>query len=280
MSTKWDGTVGFIGIGTMGSMLIDAFLRAGTFLPEQVYIHNRTPRKAEQVAKKYPGMTVTSSNAAVARESTLLFLCVKPLEFPALLNEIASLLTPAKTVVIIASSVSLQQLEERIPCKLIKFIPSLTNLSHSGACLLTFHHRIAAEERNRWKQLFAAIGTPVEIDETHTRIASDLSSCGPAFLSLMLAQMATAATEEAGLPPPVAETLVIHMLEGTTRLLTQEGLSLQEIQRRIAVPGGITQQGLDLLTQHINGMFHRLFQTTYAKYVEDVQKVQTSFGKH
>src|SRR5690606_37470767 len=54
MATGFDNPVGFIGIGTMGGMLIDAFLRAGTFRPEQVFIHNRTPQKAHMMAQKYP----------------------------------------------------------------------------------------------------------------------------------------------------------------------------------------------------------------------------------
>ena len=279
MASGMDITVGFIGIGTMGSMLIEAFLRAGTFLPEQVFIHNRTPQKALAMAQKYPGITVTSSNQDIARQTDWLFLCVKPLEFQPLLDEISPHLQPSQTVVVIASPVQLRHLEERIPCKLIKFIPSLTNLSCSGACLLTFHPSISAEERARWNQLFSAIGTPVEISESHTRIASDLSSCGPAFLSLILAKMVEAATEETGLPRLLAEMLVIHMLNGTAQLLLQEGLSLQEIQRRIAVPGGITQQGLDLLSDQLGGVFHRLFQTTQAKYAEDIRHMEAAFSR-
>lgn len=277
MATGFDNPVGFIGIGTMGGMLIDAFLRAGTFRPEQVFIHNRTPQKAHMMAQKYPGMTIASSNAAVAQQTQLLFLCVKPLDFQTVLKEIAPHVTPSQTVVAIASPVLLQHLAEQLPSKLIKFIPSLTNLSHAGACLLTFHERIPGDEREQWKQLFSAIGTPVEISEAHTRIASDLSSCGPAFLSHILSQMADAAVEEAGLPRCLAEALVVHMLDGTARLLMQEGLSLQEIQQRIAVPGGITQQGLSWLSDQLAGVFHRLFQTTHAKYAEDVEKIQAAF---
>jgi len=278
MVSETVGSVGFIGIGTMGSMLIEAFLQAGAFRPENVFIHNRTPQKAQAVAEKHPGVTVAESNAAVAVHAELLFLCIKPLEFHSVLEEIAPHLTPSKTVVVIASPVQLRHLAERIPSKLIKFIPSLTNLAHSGACLLTFHPRISADERAQWLQLFASIGTPVEITETYTRIASDLSSCGPAFLSLILTQMVDAATEETGLPRPLAEKLAIQMLGGTAQLLLEEGLSLEEIQRRIAVPGGITQQGLHLLADQMAGVFHRLFRTTQAKFVEDVEKIESAFG--
>jgi len=79
---------------------------------------------------------------------------------------------------------------------------------------------------------------------------------------------------EAGLPRPLAEKLVLHMLGGTAHLLFEEGLSLEEIQRRIAVPGGITEQGLNLLADQLDGVFRRLFQTTHAKYAEDVAKIE------
>ncbi len=278
MAAGFSGYVGFIGTGTMGSILIDAFLRARAFMPEQLIIHNRTPQKAYAIAHKHHGIAVASCNVEVAKQAELLFLCVKPLEFQKVLDEITPYLRPSQTVVVITSPIQLAHLEERIPCKLIKFIPSITNLAHSGACLLTYHPRISIAEQEQLSQLFAQIGTPIEIPETYTRVASDLSSCGPAFLSYILDQLATAAAEETEIPRELADLLVILMLDGTTQLLTQEGLSLEEIRQRVSVPGGITQQGLDLLAAQMDGLFQQLFQITHAKFMEDVKKVQDILG--
>jgi competence protein ComER len=87
-------------------------------------------------------------------------------------------------------------------------------------------------------------------------------------------QLARAAVEVAGIPRQLADSLVIQMLEGTTKLLTQEGLTLKEIQERVSVPGGITEQGLNLLAEQMDGLFHQLFQITHAKFEEDVKNVQ------
>ena len=274
MEAGFSGNVGFIGTGTMGSILIDAFLRARTFVPEQVIIHNRTPQKAHVIASKHKGITVAVSNIEVARQAELLFLCVKPMEFQKVLDEIATSLHPSQTVVVITSPIQLAHLEAFIPCKLIKFIPSITNLAHSGACLLTYHPRISPAEQENYQKLFAQIGTPIQIPEAFTRVASDLSSCGPAFLSQIMEQLARAAVEVAGIPRQLADSLVIQMLEGTTKLLTQEGLTLKEIQERVSVPGGITEQGLNLLAEQMDGLFHQLFQITHAKFEEDVKNVQ------
>ena len=35
--------VGFIGTGSMGSLLIDAFIQSGALLPEQIRVSNRSP---------------------------------------------------------------------------------------------------------------------------------------------------------------------------------------------------------------------------------------------
>ncbi len=46
--------VGFIGTGSMGSMLIETFIRSGAVNPENVVATNRTIAKAELLAANYP----------------------------------------------------------------------------------------------------------------------------------------------------------------------------------------------------------------------------------
>jgi competence protein ComER len=67
------------------------------------------------------------------------------------------------------------------------------------------------------------------------------------------------------------------MLLGTGKLLTEGGYTPQELQARVAVPGGITAQALALLRNNLDGVFDSLIHTTHEKYDEDLVKLDEVF---
>ncbi|QOT07842.1 late competence protein ComER [Paenibacillus sp. JNUCC32] len=270
--------VGFIGTGSMGSLLIDAFIQSGALLPEQIRVSNRSPEKPLQLAKRHPGLTVCSSNTETASQSDLLFLCIKPLEFKAVIGEIKDRLETRQIAISITSPVQLIHLESSLPCKVAKIIPSITNITGGGASLCVYGSRIKEEDRQLIESLLSYISRPLKILESHTRITSDFSSCGPAFLSLFMEKWIDAAVEMTGIDRRSLNALAGEMLLGTGKLLTEEGFSPEELQKRVAVPGGITAQALALLESNLNGLFYQLIQTTHDKYEEDLAKLDAAFG--
>lgn len=270
--------VGFIGTGSMGSLLIDAFIQSGALLPEQIRVSNRSPEKPLQLAKRHPGLTVCSSNTETASQSDLLFLCIKPLEFKAVIGEIKDRLETRQIAISITSPVQLIHLESSLPCKVAKIIPSITNITGGGASLCMYGSRIKEEDRQLIESLLSYISRPLKILESHTRITSDFSSCGPAFLSLFMEKWIDAAVEMTGIDRRSLNALAGEMLLGTGKLLTEEGFSPEELQKRVAVPGGITAQALALLESNLNGLFYQLIQTTHDKYEEDLAKLDAAFG--
>ncbi|WP_108722186.1 late competence protein ComER [Gorillibacterium timonense] len=270
---------GFIGTGSMGSILIEAFIRSGALRPEEIVAANRTPAKAEQLALRFPGLRSASSAVEVAADSDILFLCVKPGDFPALLKVIAPLCREDQLIVSITSPVMLSQLEERLPGKIIKVIPSVTNYVLSGAALCIYGSRVRPEDKARLEQLLAPISRPLEVSEEHTRISSDLSSCGPAFLSFLLAKLVDAAVEIAAINRSEAERMASEMLLGTGMLLTAGGMSPEDVIKRVAVPGGITEEALRLLEKELGSTFTRLIGSTHAKFREDAEKVAELFER-
>ncbi|MBW5444958.1 late competence protein ComER [Cohnella sp. CFH 77786] len=268
--------VGFIGTGSMGSLLVGAFIDAGAMLPANVAVSSRTPSKAEALTRRYPGLRLAPSNADAARDADLLFLCVKPSDFRAVLTEIAPVLHTGQIAVSITSPVKLEQLERALPCKVAKVIPSIVNKAKAGASLAMWGTRLAPEDRNRLTELFSTISRPVEIREDDVRAASDISSCGPAFFAFLLGEFADAAVRHAGMERGKAETLAAEMLLGTARLLVEQGFSTQELQTRVSVPGGITAAALDALRASTAEAFPSVFRVTHEKFAEDLAKVEAS----
>lgn len=261
--------IGFIGTGSMGSILIEALLAAKALSPGQIIASNRTPAKAEWLAERHPGLTVAASNADVARDARMLLLCVKPFEYRQALAQTLPALTPEHTLLTITSPVSLKQLETLVPCAVARVVPSITNAAGSGVSLFEFGSRIDSDTRERILTLFSQISHPVEVAEPFLRIASDISSCGPAFLSYILSQMIEAAVEKTGISAEAASYLTSQMLIGMADLLKQEMFTLSALQERVCVPGGITGEGLIPLRGAVPGLFQQVFERTHAKFAED-----------
>jgi competence protein ComER len=265
---------GFIGTGSMGSILIEAFIQSGAMNPEQIIASNRTPRKAELLAQKYPGLQLARSNIDVVNESDLIFLCIKPSEYKKVLDEIQMAVLPTQMVVSITSPVLIKHLELLLPAKISKVIPSITNYVLSGATLCMHGDRMQPADQDLLENLMAYISSPIRVSEDHTRICSDLSSCGPAFLSFLIQCFIEAAVEETGISHYEATVLASEMALGTGKLLTTGGFTPVALQERVCVPGGITAEGIRILRSEMTGVFNRVVQTTHAKYKEDLERAE------
>ncbi|MCL6602514.1 MAG: late competence protein ComER [Paenibacillus sp.] len=271
--------VGFIGTGSMGSLLIDAFISSGALQPQDIHASNRSPHKLSQLAERHPGILVCSSNIETATISDIIFLCIKPLEFKTITDEINPFLRNDQIVVSITSPVQLYHLESALPSKIAKVIPSITHRMKGGTSLCVFGDRLNKKDKLILIQLLSYISVPVEISESHTRIASDFSSCGPAFLSYFIERWIEAAVEATGIDEALISTLAGEMLLGTGKLLTEGDFTPQKLQERVAVPGGITAEALNHLRCSLEGVFERLIITTHDKYDEDVTKLDLIFKR-
>jgi competence protein ComER len=268
--------IGFIGTGSMGSLLVDSFIRSGALEASDVIVANRTYHKAERLAAQHPGVTAVTTNREAALRSEYLFLCIKPSEFKPVLEELLPAVREDQIVVSITSAVLISHLEDQLPCRIAKVIPSITNGVLSGASLCMFGSRMTAADCCYLEGILSRISEPLLIDEQFTRIVSDLSSCGPAFISFLLQGLIDAAVEVTGIDPDEAVAISSAMLLGTGKLLTEGGMTPEELITRVSVPGGITLQGLQLLRQESDGLFQKLFRITHDKYREDLEKVQAA----
>ena len=266
--------VGFIGTGSMGSVLIHALVKSNAVKAEQLRIRNRTPAKAQQLAEQIPGLSVAASNAEIAVSCQLIFVCVKPLEFGHVLTELAPLVRAEQIVVSITSPVLIRQLEDALVCKVAKIIPSITNYELGGATLCMYGQRMTDKDKELLESLLCHIGTPVRIEEQYARVMSDICSIGPAFMGFWLQQLIDAAVERTGVSHQEATRLGSDMLLGTGLLLTSGGFSPQTLQQRVSVPGGITAKALGLLNDRVHGLFNEVIEATHRKYDEDVRLVE------
>jgi competence protein ComER len=257
---------GFIGTGSMGSMLIRQFIRTGVMAPQEITACSRTGVSAKALAAA-TGIAVKESDREVAAGANVLFLCVRPLDIHDVLMECRGSLAPETLLVSIAGRVSLANLAAwagpSVRCA--RVIPSLTAEERSGISLVAWGGRVTPADKERVFSLFSAIGTPVEIDEEHIEVYSNLTSCAPGLFAAMMQEYAAAAVRKEKIPPVLAEYMVRHTLIGTAWLLTNKDSGFEEIVHRVATKGGTTEECVRVLQSGLPQVFDEMLDAALAR---------------
>jgi len=253
---------GFIGIGSMGGMLVRVLLRSGVLSPEEVWAANRSPVKVDALAADFPSIHIASAKEITAK-CHLIFLCVSAADAVEVLAQVDGKLYPDQLLVTTAAAIPLRLLENRVPCRVAKLIPSITQEIGAGVALLMYGTRFAQEDRNLLQNLLGRISKPVAITESLARPVIGLTSGGPALLAYLLQSMADEAVQSnAELSPGLARELVQETAHATTRLFSEGNMSTEEVIRRVAVPGGMTALALEILSQHVPQAWQTVFRKT------------------
>ena len=86
---------GFVGIGSMGGMLVRALLRSGALELENVWVANRSEGKLKTLDAEFPGIQVASNRELVAN-CDLIFLCLNARDIVSVLAQTNSELYPGQ----------------------------------------------------------------------------------------------------------------------------------------------------------------------------------------
>lgn len=250
---------GFVGIGSMGSMLVRALLRSGALAVGNVWAANRSEGKLTALAAEFPGIHV-ASNRKLAANCDLIFLCLKAGDAASVLAQMDPELYPGQLLVTTASQIPLQALEDRVPCRVAKLIPSITQEIGAGVALLMYGRRATADDHKLLEDLLGRISHPIAIAESQSRPAIGLASGGPAFMAYLLKSMAEeAARSNPDVPPELALSLVQETAAATLRLMAEANMSPDEVIRRVALPGGMTALGIEVLSRYVPQAWQAVF---------------------
>ncbi|MCP3025614.1 late competence protein ComER [Halobacillus sp. A5] len=258
---------GLIGTGNMGSMLTHAFISSGAVQAGDINVYNRSPDKAEALKEQFPEITVAQTITEAGQNSEIIFICVKPHHYEHVLDHLT--LSSNQCLVSITSPVSVNDLEKKVNSQVARIVPSITNRAHAGVSLFTFGDRIHEKFKKELFDTFSCFSKPVEIEEEHIRVSSDIVSCGPAFVGFLLENMIESANKIGGISQDQATVLMEEMIIGLAALLEKDIYSFPELIKKVTVKGGVTGEGLVALEENIDDTFLRMFQATHYKHYRD-----------
>jgi pyrroline-5-carboxylate reductase len=228
--------VGLIGCGNMARALARGWGRP-------LLCADPIAERARQLAAETGGEAL-ADNAEVAARADLVVLCHKPAQLTAVAAEAAP---HARALASILAATPLAALREAYPGKPVyRFVPSLPVEVRQGAVV-----QAAAAPQDEAldaavAELFAQLGTLVDLDEALVDVATGLMSCGPAYVALVAEAQVDAGVRR-GIPAPQGAQLVVQTLAGTAELLRRRDYDTLAVRREVASPGGMTARGLDAL---------------------------------
>jgi pyrroline-5-carboxylate reductase len=245
--------VGIIGTGHLAGYLVEGLRRAAHDL--QIILSPRNAVRAADLASRF-GATVASTNQEVADAAGVLLLATRPADAVPALHEIV--LRPDQLVISAAAGIGLQILATAAtPATAVRAIPISCAAVNASPTLLY-------PDEPRARALLELVGHvhAMASEETFERATAISTFYGWLFALL---DQAAAWVEGGGVPPAVARSLVLETAMGTASLgLARPQEELSGLLERLATPGGITRQGLEIL--HDRGGFEAWIEALDAVY--------------
>jgi len=236
--------VAILGAGKMGGILLQAFLKNDLLLPSQIVATVQHPERAQALSQQF-GINVGTDNLAAAKSADVILLGVKPMQVPAVVEEIAHALTPAKLLISFAASVGTRSIEDAAGCHLavVRAMPNTPAKLAAGATALCAGRFVSAGQMAIAQQIFQTVGRTVVVDEKHMDAVTGLSGSGPAFIYIIIEALAEAGVN-VGLPRDVATLLAAQTTYGSARMVLETGSHPALLKDEVTTPAGCTVDGI------------------------------------
>ncbi|GGH87216.1 pyrroline-5-carboxylate reductase [Pullulanibacillus pueri] len=259
--------VGFIGYGSMSSMLAAKVLKHQVVAEENVVVFSRSRHEGVlQFKKGFPGIVLAESAQDLARSCDLIFICLEPFDVKEVVKEIASELNPSKHLISIAAGITLDQLRALADVQVSKLMPSLLFEVDSGVALLAHDDNVIPEEKAFLEQCLASFSTVKVIREEDMEAATNLTGSSPAYIAAILQEFIQATVDRSGLSESDAFIMLLESMIGTGKLLKETHMTFAETIDRVATKGGISEEGVNILHRHLPNAFGELVDKTLGKY--------------
>lgn len=258
--------VGFIGYGSMGSMLVNGFISSNTLPARDIIVSTYTKEKLKKIKDKWRDINIACSNIDVVKNAKYIFVCVKPLQVRDVLAEIREFLRKDQILISIAGCVTIPNIEKLIDGKIVKIIPTLVSEVNEGITLICYNSKISGEEKSFIEKLFNSISRVKIINEDYFEVAADLTSCAPGLIAAIFQEFVEAGLRHSTFSKEEVEEMVLLTLYGTAKLLYENNMKFDETISRVATKGGITEEGVKVLKEGLPHVFDRVFEKTLTKH--------------
>jgi pyrroline-5-carboxylate reductase len=262
-------TIAFIGAGHMAGSLINGLTSDG-YDPTCIVASDTNPDALAAMARR-TGVRTTADNA-VAADSDVVVLAVKPQTLQGVAREIAPVVQRRRPLVIsIAAGIREDALEDWLGdgVALVRTMPNTPAMIGAGATVLHAGSGVTDAQRDTAESILRAVGLTRWVDDEGLLDAvTALSGSGPAYFFLVMEAMEAAAIE-LGIPRETARLLTLQTALGAARMAIESDEEPATLRRRVTSPGGTTERAVAVFEDGgLRGLFARALTAARDRSVE------------
>ena len=241
-----DIKVGFIGCGKMASAIIKGVL-ASKYLPVENILASKSNAANIKDKEKELGITITTDNIDVAKNSDVVILATKPNQVREVLAQIKPVLSEGKVLVSIAAGVSTKTIEDIVGnLSVIRVMPNAGAMVLEGMSGIAKGAFAAENDVSFVKEFLENIGKCVVVPENQIDVVTAISGSGPAFFYIMINEMANAGVK-LGMDFDKAMLLAAQTAIGSAKIMMTSDLSPDRLIENISTKGGCTEVGVEYM---------------------------------
>lgn len=248
---------GFIGFGSMSSMLIKGLINQGGINQSEIIVTRKDTSRLQEIKDLWTQINLASDAATVAQNANYIFICVKPSEFKDILEEIKEALLPESHIISIAGALSIKDINKIVSCKITKFLPTVIAEVNEGISLICHNNKVSAMDKAYIETLLGSFTVIRRTPEEQVEIATIFTSCGPGLYAAILDEFV-----EAGLrycdcfTREEISRMIEQSVAGTVKLV--QGSDFSSVVQRVATKGGLTEEGVKVIRAGLPSVFDNM----------------------
>lgn len=256
----------FIGGGNMGEAILSAIIGKDISTPWDVSVSDINEARLKQLKQKYSVNTTTSNLEAVTK-GDIIVLAIKPQNLAEVMAEIGGQLKPSQLVLSIIAGTRTQTLRNGLKHhSIVRAMPNTPAQIGQGITVWTASAGVSKKQKSWASAILGAMGREIyATDEEYLDMATAISGSGPAYVFLFMESLTQAAVA-IGLPPDMANELVLQTVLGSASFAQRSGKELRELRRMVTSPGGTTAEAVKIFEEgNLNELVKQAVVAAYTK---------------
>lgn len=238
--------LGFVGVGNMGGAIIKGI--NGKLGNTAVFAYDKDTDKLANL-RNY-GATASTSIKDLAHKCDYLLLAVKPQQLDEVLTEVKAAANENLVIISICAGISAEYIRERTfpKAKVVLVMPNTPMMLGAGASAMSRDDTVSDKEFAFARKVIGSCGITEVVPEDKMKEVIAINGSSPAFIYVYALGFVKYA-EKVGIDKDAALRLFAQSLIGSAKMLTESGMTIDELIKQVSSPGGTTIAGLEKLSE-------------------------------
>ena len=240
--------IGFIGAGNITQAILSGVEKSGVYKASEIGIFDISEKTRENSAAK--GYSVFQSIESLVENTEVVVVAVTPQVMDSVAPQIKNGYSESTIILSLAAGISIQWYQEHLnpSCKVVRCMPTLTAQAGMGAFAVSRSASVSADDSEKTDRFLLSCGIIEEIPETLMTEVVPFNGSAPAYFYHMTGVVVKEAVK-LGFDENTALRLFAQTMKGSAETLLNSGMSAEELENKLRLPGGTTLAALDKMDE-------------------------------